>query len=204
MNLKYIFDFLNSGGFLAALFIFAFGVKKFLDVAQVVADHTKTKKDNEVLDKLKAYAKTAVTFAQSLPVPGNEQMDAAKRALVQWAKGVNYDLSDSEAQKFAEEQYQLIYGQNKLKKVTTPITTTVNIPGYSDAKKVAKSVTAATSKMAEEQAQALADINDKAAETDPTDYPIKLETGDLLEINGQQFKLNTDDDNKITLTKEGK
>lgn len=185
MNFNDIFDFLNSGGFIAAILVFAFVAKKFIDVAQVIADHTKTKKDNEVLDKIKAYAKTAVTFAQSLPAPGNDQMAAAKSLLVQWAKDANYDLSSDDAQKFAEEQYQLIYGKNKA------LTSSASTP--------LKTYTPST-----QQAKAVAEVTKLAAQVDPTDYPIKLATGDLVEINGKAMKLNTDDSGKITLTPEGK
>lgn len=203
MNLNSILDFFNSGGFLAALFIFGYGVKKIIDVAQVIADHTKTKTDNEMLDKLKAFAKTSVTFAQSLPIPGNEQMDASKKALIQWAKEANYDLSDSDAQKFAEEQYQLIFGQHKMLKATTltPLNTSNGLSGKAVANKLTQKV---SDTLDEQQAKLLAEVNDKAAQVDPADYAIKLKTGDLVEINGKNMKLDTDDAGKITLTPEGK
>lgn len=203
MNLNSILDFFNSGGFLAALFIFGYGLKKVIDVAQVIVDHTKTKTDNEMLDKLKAFAKTSVTFAQSLPVPGNEQMDASKKALIQWAKEANYDLSDSDAQKFAEEQYQLIYGQHKMLKATTitPLNNSNGLDGKKAGDRVANAV---KSTLAKQQDKLLAEVNEKANEVDPADYAIKLETGDLVEINGKNMKLDTDDAGKITLTPEGK
>ncbi|MCC6100522.1 MAG: hypothetical protein LIV28_03185 [Lactobacillus sp.] len=177
MNLNSILGFLNSGGFLAALFIFGYGVKKIIDVAQVIVDHTKTKADNEVLDKIKAFAKTAVTAAQALPVPGNEQMDASKKSLIQWANLANYDLSDDEAQKFAEEQYQLIFGQHK---ATVKVSDTP------------------------EQKQLLETVQESAEKVDPANYPIPLANGDHIEINHKQFKLSTDDAGKIYLTPEGK
>lgn len=178
MSWIHILDGVDTGTILVFLILALAAFKKALDVAQVIADHTKTKTDNEVIAKLKAFAQTAVTAVESLPVPGNEQKSKAITDIIDAAKKANIDISQDEASKYIEEQYQLIYGVKK------PAAKLSDTP---------------------EQKQALADVKAAAEKVDPLDYPIHLDDGDNIEISGKTYKLSASEDTKqISLTPEGK
>lgn len=177
MSWIHILDGVDTGTIVIFLILALAVFKKGLDLAQVIADHTKTKTDNEIIAQLKSFAQTAVTAVEAIPVPGNEQKSKAVTDIVDAAKNANLDISREEASKYVEEAYQLVYGKNKAK--------------------IKLSATPA-------QKQALTAVTQAADTVDPKNYPVHLDNADYVEINGQAYQLSVADNGQISLTKEGK
>lgn len=174
---KYVTDvvtWLTGGGFTLLVGLFIKNRKSIFDLLDKVADHTKNKTDNEVVDRLKALSSTLVTSAQPTGYSGSEQKAMAVSKLTELAKDFNVDLDSDKAKDYIEEAYQLIYGVKKATEAKP------NEP--SDA---VKQVTAEAQKL--------------EAENPPA---IQLDNGDLIEINDVQYKLGTDSNGAITLTKK--
>lgn len=186
---KYVTDvvtWLTGGGFTLLVGLFIKNRKSIFDLLDKVADHTKLKADNEVIDRLKALSSTLVTSAQPTGYSGSEQKAMAVSKLTELAKDFNVDLDSDKAKDYIEEAYQLIYG---VKKVTD--------------KPTSGQVKSLVSKGIDDQAQLVKDVMTKAGTLDVENPPaIQLGAGDLVEINNVEYTLGTDSNGAITLTKK--
>lgn len=175
---KYLTDvitWLTGGGFTLLVAIFIKNRSSIVDLLEKVADQTKTKKDNELVDRVKALSSTLVTSAQPTSFSGSEQKAMAVSKLTELAKGFDVDLDSDKAKDYIEEAYQLIYGVNK---------PTDKQPSDEQTKLV-QAVTATAKKV--------------DAENPPA---IQLDDGDLIELNDKQYTLGTNEVGEITLTKK--
>ncbi|MCH5461485.1 hypothetical protein HC026_02075 [Lactobacillus sp. LC28-10] len=175
---KYLTDaitWLTGGGFTLLVAIFIKNRSSIFDLLEKVADQTKTKKDNEVVDHLKALSSTLVTSAQPTSFSGSEQKAMAVSKLTELAKDFNVDLDSDKAKDYIEEAYQLIYGVNK----------------------------SADKQPLAEQTKLVQDITSTAEKLDADNPPaIQLDDGDLIELNDCQYTLGTNEAGEITLTKK--
>lgn len=189
INWTDIFDSINNvilwllGGGAAALFaIFVKESSKIFSFLELLADHTETKKDNELVDQLKSWSQTFVKAVEPMTVPGNEQKDKAVSDLIEMAKKLGKDLSKEEAENLIEEAYQDNYGKNKQQALKDP-------------------------KAQLEQKALLASVQADAAKVDadnPNSNAIAINDGDKISVDGKPFTFNVAKDGTISLTKEGK
>lgn len=178
---KYVTDviaWLTGGGFTLLAGLFIKNRKSIFDLLDKIADQTKTKSDNEVVDRLKALSSTLVTSVQPTGYSGSEQKAMAVSKLTELAKDFNVDLDSDKAKDYIEEAYQLIYG-------------------------VKKAVDKPDSAKADVQTDAVKQVTAEAQKLEAENPPaIQLDNGDLIEINDVQYKLGTDSNGAITLTKK--
>lgn len=176
---KYVTDvitWLTGGGFTLLVAVLINNRKSIFGLLENIADHTKTKGDNELLARIKAEAQTQVTAVQHSSYSGSEQKELAVKKLIELAKDFDVDLDSEKAKDYVEEAYQLNYGVNK--------------PVDKSAK-------------ANEQAQLIKQITSTAEKMDVENPPaVQLDNGDLIEINGQQYTISSNDNGEITLTKK--
>ncbi|GAX07047.1 hypothetical protein IWT25_02395 [Secundilactobacillus pentosiphilus] len=172
---KYVTDvitWLTGGGFTLLVAVLINNRKSIFGLLENIADHTKTKADNDLLERIKAEAQTQVTAVQHSSYSGSEQKELAVKKLIELAKDFDVDLDSNKAKDYVEEAYQLNYGVNKSVK-------------------------------ANEQAQLVKQITSTAEKMDAENPPaVQLDDGDLIELNGQQYTISTNDNGEITLTKK--
>jgi len=176
---KYVTDvitWLTGGGFTLLVAVLINNRKSIFNVLEAVADHTKTKADNDMLERIKSEAQTQVTAVQHSSYSGSEQKELAVKKLVELAKNFDVDLDTDKAKDYVEEAYQLNYGVNK---------------------------SADKSVKANEQAQLVKQITSTAEKMDAVNPPaVQLNDGDLIELNDQQYTISSNDNGEITLTKK--
>ncbi|WP_268914137.1 hypothetical protein [Lentilactobacillus sp. SPB1-3] len=107
------FTWLISGGATLVLAWFLKNRRVLFGILQTFADHTKTKKDNELIARLKADAETLVTAIQPFDLPGTEQKAMASQRLITSAKRFGKDITPQQANDYIEEAYQKNYGITK-------------------------------------------------------------------------------------------
>ncbi len=161
---------LAGGGVTAAAAVLVTKSKTLFKLIDLIADHTETKKDNEILAAVKSKAVTYASAVEPLLMPGNDQKKVAVANLIEWGKTINQDLSTEQANNYIEEAYQTVIKANKFD----------------------------NDKMQEEQAAELAKVQE-AVEADPEIPAIHLDDGDKVEINGTKYVLGSGDNGAITL-----
>jgi len=119
------FTWLISGGATLLIAWFLKNRRVLFGILQTFADHTKTKKDNEIIDRLKKDAETLVTAFQIYELPGDEQKAMAARRLMQVTNKTGKKITRQQANEYIEEAYQKNYGVNKIK--TTPLQPMVHV-----------------------------------------------------------------------------
>ncbi|MCH5463186.1 hypothetical protein HC026_11180 [Lactobacillus sp. LC28-10] len=176
--MKYITDvvtWLTGGGFTLLVALLVNNRKSIFSLLENIADHTKTKADNDLLTRIKAEAQTQVTAVQHSSYSGSEQKELAVKKLIELAKDFDVDLDSDKAKDYVEEAYQLNYGTKK----------------------------PAIDKTSTDQTKLIQDITSTAQKIEAVNPPaVQLDNGDLIELNNQQYTINSNETGEITLTKK--
>lgn len=124
--INHVISWLVGGG---STLLFAWFIKNrraLFNILETFADHTKTKKDNELISRLKADAETLVTAIQPYDIPGTEQKSMAAQRLQTAAKRFGKDITPQQANDYIEEAYQKNYAINSQPNVAKVVTDTAD------------------------------------------------------------------------------